>query len=108
MAAEGGGVLVGAGPSATGDFDGFVFDLEIKVDCAVGLNGYSAMDSIAGYAGGLEDIVVMAKDVGESVWRRNWKSLVSGLIKDPAAEQFGVNGSGGSVGEGCVGLAAWS
>ena len=64
MAAEGGGVLAGTGPISAGDFDGFVFGLEIEVDCAVGLNGYAVMDCCAGHASGLKDIVVMAKNVG--------------------------------------------
>ena len=69
MAAEGGMVLVGAGPIVTADFDGFVFGgLEIKVDGAVGLNGYAVMDCGAGRADGLDDIVVMAEDVGEPDW----------------------------------------
>ena len=32
VTAEGGGVLVRAGPIMAGDFDGFVFGLEIEVD----------------------------------------------------------------------------
>ena len=64
MAAECGGVVVGAGPIMAGDFDGFVFVLKIKVDCAVRLNGYAIVDCGAGHAGGLKEIVVMAEDMG--------------------------------------------
>ena len=65
MAAESGGVVVGAGPIIPDDFDGFVIGgLEIEVDCAVGLNGYAVMDCCAGHASGLKDIVVMAQHVG--------------------------------------------
>ncbi len=64
MATKGGGVLVRAGPISTSDFDGFVFGLEINVDCAVRLNGNAVMDCDAWCAGGLDDIVVMAQDVG--------------------------------------------
>ena len=80
MAPEGGGVLVRARPIMAGDFDGFVFGLEIEVDCAVGLNGYAVMDCGAWRAGGLDDIVVMAEDVGESEWRRNWERVIGGLL----------------------------
>ena len=101
-------VLVGAGPIMTADFDGFVFGgLEIKVDCAVGLNGYAVMDCGDGRAGGLDDIVVMAEDVGEPGWGGNREGMVGGLLEDPASELFRVDGSGGSVGEAGVGLATW-
>ena len=87
MAAEGGMVLVGSGPIMTVDFDGVIFGaLEIKVDCAVGLNGYAVMNCGAGNAGGLDDIVMMADDVGEPEWRRNWERVVGGLFEDPASE----------------------
>ena len=68
MAAEGDGVLVRAGPISASDFDGFVFGLEIEVDGTVRLNGYAVMDCGVGGAGGLDDIVVMAEDVGEPEW----------------------------------------
>ena len=101
-------MLVRAGPIVAGDFDGFVFDsLEIEVDGTVGLNGYEVMDCGAWSAGGLDDIVVMAEDVGQSVWRRNWERLIGGLLEDPAAELFRVDGNGGSVGQAGVGLATW-
>ena len=81
MAAEGGGVLVRAGPIMASDFDGFVFDgLEVEVDGTVGLNGYSVMDCCAGNAGGLDYIVVMAQDVGEPEWRWNWERVIGGLF----------------------------
>ena len=80
VAAEGGGVLVRADPIMAGDFDGFVFGLEINVDCAVGLNGYSVMDCGAWRAGGLDDVVVMAEDVGEPEWRWNWERVICGLL----------------------------
>ena len=80
MAAEGGGVLVGTGPISAGDFDGFVFGLEIEVDGTVRLNGYTVMDCGAWRAGGLDDIVVMAEDVGEPKWRRDWERVIGGLL----------------------------
>ena len=106
MAAEGGGVLVRAGPIVTGDFDGFVFGLEIEVDCAVGLNRYAVMNCGAGNAGGLDDVVVMAEDVGEPEWRWDWESMIGGLLENPATEMFRVDGSCGSIGQAGVGLVA--
>ena len=66
MAAEYGRVLVRASPIVAGDFDGLVFGLEINVDCAVGLNGYSIMDCGAWRAGGLDDIVVNGDGIGSA------------------------------------------
>ena len=94
MAAEGGGVLVGAGPIMASDFDSFVFGLEIEVDCAVRLNGYAVMDCSAWRAGGLDDVVVMAQDVGEPEWRWNWERVIGGLLEDPATELFRVDWNG--------------
>ena len=56
--------MVRAGPIMASDFDGFVFGLEIEVDCAFGLNRYAVVNCGVGRAGGLDDVVVMAEDVG--------------------------------------------
>ena len=104
VAAEYGRVLVRASPIMAFDFDGFVSGLEIKVDCAVALNRYAVMDCGAGNASGLDDIVVVTQDVGEPEWRRNWESMIGGLLEDPTSELFRVDGNGGSIGEAGVGL----
>ena len=94
MTAEGGGVLVSAGPIMAGDFDGFVFGLEIEVDGTIRLNGYAVMDCGVGGAGGLDYIVVMAEDVGEPEWRWNWERVIGGLLENPASELFRVDWNG--------------
>ena len=50
--------------------------------------------AVLGNAGGLDDIVVMAQDVGEPERRRNGESVIGGLLENPAAELFRVDWNG--------------
>ena len=86
VAAEGDRVLVRAGPICAGYFDGFVIGLQIEVDGSVRLHSYAVMDCGAWSSGGLDDVVVMAEDVGEPEWRRDWERVISGLLENPASE----------------------
>ena len=47
----------------------------------------------------------MTEDVSEPVWRGNGEVVLGGLGEEPAAEMFGIDGRGGSIGEADVGLA---
>ena len=96
----------GVGPMTPSDFDGVVFGgLEIDEDGAIGLRGNALVDGMLEPFCGLQDIILMTEDVSEPVWRGNGEVVLGGLGEEPAAEMFGIDGRGGSIGEADVGLA---